>query len=103
MVITFLVNAVNLGIFTHTPLPHLKLQAEYFENFPQQQKGMEQIMICFIKFQLENMKKAWNIWLFIFCRICNFSRCDGFTYTFVNNIYHIMWCQVDCLSLATMI
>ena len=44
--------------FTHTPLPHLKLQVEYFENFPQQQKGMEQIMICFIKFELENMKKA---------------------------------------------
>ena len=61
MVITFLENAVNLDNFTHTPLPHLKLQVEYFENFPQQQKGMEQIMICFIKFELEHMKKAWKI------------------------------------------
>ena len=35
MVITFLENALNLGVFTHAPVPHLKLQAESFENlFP---------------------------------------------------------------------
>ena len=32
---TFLGNALNLGIFTHAPVPHSKLQAEFFENlFP---------------------------------------------------------------------
>ena len=31
----FLENAFNLGIFTHAPVPHSKLQAEFFENlFP---------------------------------------------------------------------
>ena len=35
MVFTFLENALNLGVFTHAPVPHLKLQAESFENlFP---------------------------------------------------------------------
>ena len=27
---------------------------------------------------------------FIFCMICNFSKCDGFSYSFVN-IYQIVW------------
>ena len=35
MVFTFWENALNLGVFTHAPVPHLKLQAESFENlFP---------------------------------------------------------------------
>ena len=35
MVFTFLENALNLGIFTHTTVPHYKLQPECFENmFP---------------------------------------------------------------------
>ena len=32
MVITFLENALNLGIFTHTSLHHSKLHAECFGN-----------------------------------------------------------------------
>ena len=32
MVFTFLENALNLGIFTHGPVPHSELQGEYFEN-----------------------------------------------------------------------
>ena len=36
-------------------------------------------MICFIKIQSENMNMTWNISLFIFCMICNFSKCDGFS------------------------
>ena len=32
MVFTFLENALNLGIFTHAPVPHSKLEAESFEN-----------------------------------------------------------------------
>ena len=35
MVFTFLENALNLGVFTHAPIPYLRLQAESFENlFP---------------------------------------------------------------------
>ena len=39
-------------------------------------KGMEGTMICFIKIHLENMKMTWEISLYIFCMICNFSKCD---------------------------
>ena len=35
MAFTFLENTLNLCIFTHVPVPHSKLQAEFFENlFP---------------------------------------------------------------------
>ena len=35
VVSTFLENALNLGILTHAPVPHSKLQVEFFENmFP---------------------------------------------------------------------
>ena len=35
IVFTFLENTLNLGSFTHTPLPHSKRQIELFENlFP---------------------------------------------------------------------
>ena len=47
--------------------------------FPQQQKGVEETMIFFIKIQSENMKMTWNIRFFILCMICNFFECDGFT------------------------
>ena len=40
MVFTFLENALNLCVFTHAPIPHSKLQAEFFENlFPQRRNG----------------------------------------------------------------
>ena len=32
MVLTLLENALNLGIFTHAPIPCLKLQPELFED-----------------------------------------------------------------------
>ena len=47
--------------------------------FHQQQNGVEETMICFIRIQSENMKTTWNIRFFIFCMICNFFKCDGFT------------------------
>ena len=35
MVFTSLENALNIGIFTHAPVPHSKLPADIFENlFP---------------------------------------------------------------------
>ena len=40
MLLTFLENALNLGIFTHVPVPQSKLEVEFFENlFPPRQKG----------------------------------------------------------------
>ena len=47
--------------------------------FPQQQKGLEKTMICFIKIQSENMKMIWNIRVFIFFMIYIFFKCDGLT------------------------
>ena len=43
MVFTFVENAMNLGIFTHGPVPHSKLQAELFENLfpPTAERGGE--------------------------------------------------------------
>ena len=43
MVFTFLENALNLGIFTHAPVRHSKLQAEFFENLfpPTAERGGE--------------------------------------------------------------
>ena len=43
MVLTFLENALNLGIFTHAAVPHSKLQAEFFENLfpPTAERGGE--------------------------------------------------------------
>ena len=40
MVFTLLENTLNLGIFTHLPIPYSKIQAEFFENlFPAKSKG----------------------------------------------------------------
>ena len=67
-------NALKLCIFTHAPIPQSKLV------FPPRWKGwMDETIICFIKIQSEKIKMTWNISLHIFCMICNFSKCDGFT------------------------
>ena len=97
MEFTFLENALIQGSFTHAS-PHSELYPRCCHHalgrrkllipldiilskicFPQQQKGVEETMICFIKIQSENMKMTWNIRLFIFGMICNFFKCDGFT------------------------
>ena len=79
MVITFLENALNPGIFTHAPVLHSKLQVKLFENLFEKQKGVEKTMIWFIKFQSEIVTMTWNVRLFMFYMICNFYKCDGFT------------------------
>ena len=43
-------------------------------------------MIYFIKIRSENMKMTWNINLFIFCMICNFSKCNVFTVLWISSI-----------------
>ena len=86
MVFTFLEKAVNLCIFIHAPVPHSKLQVECFENLLPQDKRMEETMICLIKIQSENIKITWNISFFIFCMICNFSKCNGCTVLWIISI-----------------
>ena len=50
MMFTFLENALNVGIFTHAPVPNSKFQADFSEIcFPQQQKEVETTLISFIK------------------------------------------------------
>ena len=39
MVFTFLENVLNLCIFTYAPVPHSKLQVEFFENTEQKGSG----------------------------------------------------------------
>ena len=43
MLVTFLENTLNLGIFTHAPLPHSNLQVEYLEKMfpPTAERGGE--------------------------------------------------------------
>ena len=82
-------NALNLRICTHCSVSHSKLQMQFFENLfsPRtKNKGVEETKICVIKNQLENMKMTWNISLFIFCMIYNFSKCDGLTVLWIISI-----------------
>ena len=88
MVVLFLENPSNLGIFNDTLLPNLPTQnclpSSYHHTlgrekllilpgsifseicFPQQQKGVKEILTCFAKIQSENMKMTWKIRFFIF-------------------------------------
>ena len=68
MMFAFLENALNLCIFTHAPVPHSKLQVEFFENlFHLRRKGWRKLHN--IQIQSENMRMTWNISLFLFCMI----------------------------------
>ena len=42
--------------------------------FYQQQKGVKETMIYFIRIQTDNLKMTWKIRLFIFSMICNFFK-----------------------------
>ena len=57
MVFTFPENALNLCIFTHTPVPHSKLKVEFFENlFLPRQKGRRKLWFALSKFN----QKIWR-------------------------------------------
>ena len=58
-------------------------------SFPQQQKGVEETMICFIKIQSEKMKMAWNISLFIFCILIMFF----FIFNIFWNVMALQFCK----------
>ena len=67
--------------------PPLKTPGRIFwKSVSPKTKGVEETMICFIKIQSENMNMTWNITLFIFCMICIFSKCDGFTVLWIISI-----------------
>ena len=71
MMFSFLENALNLCIFTHAPVPHSKLQLEFFENlFLLRRKGWRKLHN--IQIQSENMRMTWNISLFLFGMIAIF-------------------------------
>ena len=67
-----------MHFFSHASVPHSKVQLNFFENASPKAKWVGETMMYFIKIQSENMM-TWNISLFIFCMICNFSKCEGFT------------------------
>ena len=88
MVFKIIGNALNLGVFTHAPLPSQNSPRSFYHHtlgrgkllilpgsifskicFPQRQKVMEKTMI-----QSENIKMSWNINLFVFGMICIFSN-----------------------------
>ena len=77
---TFLENALSLGIFTHAAVIQPKWPAEFFKNlFPLTAERGGEIFDLLYQIQSQNMKMTSDIRLFIFCMICNFSKCDGFT------------------------
>ena len=66
--------------FYSCPSSPLKTPGRIFwKSVSPKTKWVEKTMICFIKIQPENIKMTWNIGLFIFCMIYNFSKCDSFT------------------------
>ena len=83
---TFLENTQYLCIFTDAPILHSKLQVEFLKFVSPKKKRVGETLIYFIKIQSEDMKVTWNISLFIFCMICNFSEYDGFTVLWIISI-----------------
>ena len=97
-------NALIQGIFTHA-LPHSNSPPSSFHHalgrrellipqgsilskicFHQQQKGVEEAMVCFIKIRSENMSMTWNVRFFMFCMICNLVKCDRITVLYIISI-----------------
>ena len=71
MVFTFLENALNLGIFTKL-LPHSKLAPKFLSSrSTNSRKRWKKLWFALSKF---NQKMTWDIWLFVFCIIFNFSN-----------------------------
>ena len=99
MVFTSLENALDLGNYIHATSPFKTLPQVLFITpsqtngdysfpldsvfskicFPQQQKRVEDTMICFIKIKSGKINITWNIGSFIFFMICIFFKWDGFT------------------------
>ena len=109
MVLTFLENTLNLGIFIHTTTLSLNLNyppssylhtlsrnklimplgSVFFKYFTQTHVEADETMVCFIKIKSEKMKMTSNIRLFRFCMICTFFQIWWF-YSFVYNTCHVL-------------
>ena len=84
--------------FYWCPSPPFKTPGRIFwKSVSPKTKWVEETMIFFIKIQSENVKMTWNITisLFIFCIICNYSKCDGFTVLW---IISIKWCGIKFIA-----
>ena len=79
MVFTFLENALSLCVFTHDLVLHSKLQAEFFKTcFPQEKRGGGNYDLLYQN-SVRKHKDDLEHYLFTFCMIYNFYRCDGYT------------------------
>ena len=96
MMFTFLENALNVGIFTHAPVPNSKFQADFSENLfcPTAKRSGENYDFLYqnlIRRHEDDLKHYviyililyfhFDIFIFSYfsCMICNFSKCDGFS------------------------
>ena len=76
----------------------------FWKSVSPKTERVEEAMICSIKIQSKNMKMTWNISLFTFCMICNFSKCDDFSLQFCKYLSNqIVWYYVYYLFFATMV
>ena len=91
IVFAFPENALNLDIFTHTPLPTQNSRQNFLKIcFPQQKKGMEKTTLCFIKIQSENMKMFGASGYLYFVQLAIFSKCTMALHIF-SNIYPVSY------------
>ena len=87
MVFTLVFKCIESIHFYSYPSPPLKTPGRIFrKSVSPKTKGVRETMIYFINIQSENMKMTWNISLFTFCMIYNFSKWDGFTVSWTISI-----------------
>ena len=104
MVVAFLESALHRGILLmplpiqnsprsscHRTLGRRKLLISpgniFSKSVSPNSRMTEETLIYFAKIPSENMKMTWSISLFIFCIFFQML----WLYSFVNNIYHIVW------------
>ena len=88
MLLTFLENALNLGIFTHVPVPQSKLEVEFFENlFPPRQKGWAELWFALLKYNqkisrwpgtLSYLNYFTFAWFIIFLNVMALKFCEQY-------------------------
>ena len=106
MVFTFLEDALDLWIFTS--VPQSKLQVECFENlFLPRQKGWRKLWFALLKFNQKISRWPGTLiylnYFTIFCMICSFFKCVGFTVLWIISIKECGIYYIYCLSFATMV
>ena len=99
---TFLENALNLCIFTDAPVPHSKLQVEFYKNlFPPRRKGWRKLWLglALSKFNqkiwrwLETLVYLYFVWFVIFPLLCNHGNLTQKLYqknSYLNEGWHFI-------------